>query len=269
MATAEKSRAGATPGVRPDATPRVDPIRLRIKRQERPDSAPYWQDFTVPYKPAHNVHSVLTELQMRPVTSDGSVTTPVAWDAACLEEVCGSCTMRINGQIRQACTALVDKLEQPIVLEPMQKFPVVRDLCVDRSRMFENLKRVRAWVPIDGTYDLGPGPRMSPQEQEYAYALSRCMTCGCCLEACPQVNERSAFIGPAAVAQAVLKNLHPSGPLTKEERVAELMGEGGIVDCGNAQNCVIVCPKEVPLIRAIGDMGRQTSLKMFRDLFRR
>jgi succinate dehydrogenase / fumarate reductase iron-sulfur subunit len=95
------------------------------------------------------------------------------------------------------------------------------------------------------------------------------MTCGCCLEACPQYNDHSAFIGPAAVGQAILKNLHPTGPLTKEERTAELMGVGGIVDCGNAQNCVVVCPKEVPLTRAIGDAGRQTTKKFFWDLFRR
>jgi succinate dehydrogenase / fumarate reductase iron-sulfur subunit len=247
----------------------MDPIVLRVKRQAGPGTEPYWEEFEIPHKPGYNVHSLLMEVQLEAMTRDGRRTTPVAWDASCLEEVCGSCTMRVNGEIRQACSALVDSLTRPIVLEPMQKFPVLRDLCVDRSRMFESLKRVRAWVPIDGTYDLGPGPRMYPEEQEYAYALSRCMTCGCCLEACPQVNERSPFIGPAAVAAAVLKNLHPSGPLTKEERIAELMGVGGIADCGNAQNCVLVCPKEVPLTRAIADLGRQATAKLFRDLLRR
>ena len=247
----------------------MDPILLRVKRQAEPEAEPYWEEFKIPYRSGHNVHSLLMEVQLRPVTADGRATSPVVWDASCLEEVCGSCTMYVNGQIRQACSALVDSLTRPIVLEPMKKFPVVRDLAVDRSRMFENLKRVRAWVPIDGTYDLGPGPRIDCETQEYAYALSRCMTCGCCLEACPQVNDHSDFIGPAAIGQAVLKNLHPTGPLTREERVAELMGVGGIVDCGNAQNCVLVCPKEVPLTRAIGDMGRQATTKFFRDVFRR
>jgi succinate dehydrogenase / fumarate reductase iron-sulfur subunit len=110
---------------------------------------------------------------------------------------------------------------------------------------------------------------MSAEDQEYAYELSRCMTCGCCLEVCPQVNDRSPFVGPAAIAAAVLKNLHPSGPLAKAERTRELMGVGGIVDCGNAQNCVEVCPKDVPLTRAIGDMGRQTTRQFFRDLLGR
>ena len=136
-------------------------------------------------------------------------------------------------------------------------------------RTFESLKRVKAWVPIDGTYDLGPGPPISQELQQERYPLSRCISCGCCLEACPQYNDHSAFIGPAAVGQAILKNLHPTGPLTKEERTAELMGIGGIVDCGNAQNCVVVCPKEVPLTRAIGAAGRETTEKFFRDIFRR
>src|SRR5262245_32088394 len=146
----------------------MDPIILRVRRQARPDSEPYWEEFKVPYKPDYNVHSLLMETQFHPVTADGRPTTPVAWDAACLEEVCGSCTMFVNGRIRQACTALVDQLERPIVVEPMRKFRVIRDLCVDRSRMFETLKRVQAWVPIDGTYDLGPGPRVTQEEQEYA-----------------------------------------------------------------------------------------------------
>ena len=59
-----------------------------------------------------------------------------------------------------------------------------------------------AWVPIDGTYDLGPGPQDTPAGQEYRYKLSECMSCGCCLEACPQFHLRpdepswdTAFIG--------------------------------------------------------------------------
>lgn len=241
-------------------------IRLRVKRQDGPDVPPYWQEFEIPYKPQHNVISALMEVRRQPVTLDGTPTTSVVWEASCLEEVCGSCTMLVNGRVRQACTALVDKLEQPIVLEPMTKFPVVRDLIVDRRRMFEALKMIRAWIPVDGTYDLGPGPRVSPQVQEFGYALARCMTCGCCLEVCPQYNDHSRFMGAAAIGQAVLFNLHPTGAMNKDERLEVMMGEGGISDCGNAQNCVQVCPKEIPLTTAIGELGRQTTVKLVKDL---
>jgi succinate dehydrogenase / fumarate reductase iron-sulfur subunit len=244
-------------------------IRLRVKRQDKADSMPYWQDFEIPYKPQHNVISVLMEIRRHPVTRDGTPTAPVVWDAACLEEVCGSCTMLVNGRVRQACTALVDQTEQPIVLEPMTKFPVVRDLMVDRSRFFEHLKKVKAWIPIDGTYDLGPAPRVSPETQEFRYALSRCMTCGCCLEACPQYGSGIDFMGAAIMSQVVLFNLNPTGAMNKEERLETVMGKGGITDCGNAQNCVKVCPKEIPLTTSIAELGRQVTVKTIRDLFGR
>ena len=85
-------------------------------------------------------------------------------------------------------TAKAKAQEHPdgIELRPMSKFPVVRDLVVDRRRLFRSLERVKAWVPVDDSYDHGPGPRISPEEQAEAYPLSECMSCGCCLEACPQ-----------------------------------------------------------------------------------
>ncbi|KMR43721.1 succinate dehydrogenase, partial [Staphylococcus aureus] len=67
--------------------------------------------------------------------------------------VCGACTMVINGWARQSCSAILDQLAQPIRLELMNTFVVIRDLQVDRSRMFDNLKRMKSSIPIDGTYD--------------------------------------------------------------------------------------------------------------------
>src|SRR5438552_10870241 len=107
-----------------------------------------------------NVISALMDIAADPVTREGQPTTAITYDSNCLEEVCGSCAMLINGKARMACSALVDKLEQPIRVEPFSKFPVVRDLAVDRSVLFENLKRTKSWVPVDGTYDLGPGTRL-------------------------------------------------------------------------------------------------------------
>ena len=241
-------------------------IRLRVKRCAGPDCPSFWEEFEVPYRSRHNVISVLMEVRRHPVTADGRPTTPVVWESSCLENVCGSCTMLINGRVHQACTALVDQLEQPIVLEPLTKFPVVRDLIVDRSRMFDHLKRIQAWIPIDGTYDLGPGPRMSAATQEFAYVLSTCMTCGCCLEACPQVNDHSPFMGPAVIGQAVLFTLHPTAAMNKESRLEAMMGVGGVSDCGNAQNCERVCPKGIPLTQAVAELGRQTTIQLLKDL---
>src|SRR5713226_7696603 len=128
-------------------------VIVRVKRQAGPHERPRWEEFELAWRPHMNIIICLRDIAERPLTRDGKRTTPVAYESNCLEEVCGSCAMQVNGKARVACSALVDQFVQPIRLEPMTKFPVVRDLAVDRSIMFENLKRMKAWVPIDGTYD--------------------------------------------------------------------------------------------------------------------
>lgn len=270
-------------------------FEVRVLRQSGPSEPSQWERHQVTYEPNLNVISVLQKIAAQATTAEGKDTTPVAWDCNCLEEVCGACTMLVNGQTRQACSALVDKLlaENPdgIELRPMSKFPVVRDLVVDRGRMFRALERVKAWVEVDGYGDRGAGPRESQAGQEFRYPLSECMTCGCCLEACPQftkveltqhVDETDeefqqrkneahdeAFVGAAAISQAMLFNEHPTGHMNANERLEALMGPGGLQVCGNAQNCVAVCPKEIPLTTSIAKAGRQTTWHSFKRLFDR
>ncbi len=280
-----------------DATPVDQPreIRVRVLRQDAPGEESYWERFTVPYEANMNVISVLQRIAALSKTQDGRRVAPVAWDCACLEEVCGSCAMLINGRVRMACSSLVDNLlkESPgeIELRPMTKFPVVRDLSVDRGRVFRSLQRVKAWVPVDDSYDHGPGPRISPEEQEDAYPLTTCISCGCCMEACPQFNKieltrredeseeafegrkqaayDKQFVGPHAISQAVLFNGHPTGGMNADERMEALTGQGGIQMCGNAQNCVAVCPKRIPLTRSIARAGRAATVWAIKKFFDR
>jgi succinate dehydrogenase / fumarate reductase iron-sulfur subunit len=261
---------------------KVKSINVRVLRQDGPGQTNYWEEYAVPYEPNMNVISVLQRMAAIATTADGKAVAPIVWRCNCLEEVCGSCTMVINGRVRQACSALVDKLleERPegIELRPMSKFPVVRDLMVDRDRLFRALKKSQSWIPVDGYYDTGPGPRQSPVTQEQLYPLSKCMSCGCCLEACPQYvlvdvtrqpdesddefEARKAqvydqhFLGAHAINQTVLFNSHPTGQHHSDQRLDALISEGGIQNCGNAQNCVAVCPKEIPLTTSIARAGR-------------
>ncbi|MEM6749582.1 MAG: succinate dehydrogenase iron-sulfur subunit [Planctomycetota bacterium] len=248
---------------------------LRLKRQDGPEQPSYWEEYDVPVDEVQNLISVLQWVAAHPTTKDGRPVAPPVWDSGCLEEVCGSCTVVVNGRVRQSCSALVADLlkDEPskttgvITLEPMTKFPVVRDLFVDRQRMFDNLARVKAWVPIDSTAALGPGPKEDPSKQEERYALSRCMTCGCCLEACPQFTKDNSFLGAQAIGQALYFNEHDTGKRLKGERLDVLMGPDGVNNCGNAQNCVQVCPKEIPLTEAIAKVGRQVTVHAVKSFF--
>jgi succinate dehydrogenase / fumarate reductase iron-sulfur subunit len=232
----------------------------------------YWEEFELARRPGVNVISALMEIQKVSVNKKGEKVAPIVWEDGCLEEVCGSCSMLVNGRPRQACTALIEPIiektgKDVVTLAPFTKFPLVRDLMVDRTQMFENLKKVSGWVETDGSFDAGPGPKISQAKQEIMYTISTCMTCGCCSESCPQVNEKSEFMGPAPIAQVRLFNAHPTGAADKPKRLHALMEEGGVADCGNAQNCVRVCPKNIPLTDAIAAIGRDATAQAFKDLF--
>ena len=244
-------------------------VQFSIKRQATPDSQPCWEDFDVRWRPGMNVISALMDIAANPVTRSGKATAPIVYESNCLEEVCGSCAMLINGKAAIACSHLLRMPGETVRLEPLSRFPVVRDLMVDRRVFFENLKRVKAWVPVDGTYDLGPGPRVTPAVQEQAYPLSRCISCCLCLEVCPQMTEETRFVGAAIINQVRLFNLHPTGRALKPERLEAMMGDGGIHECSYAQNCVRVCPKSIPLTTSISRVYGQVMKKAILDLFQK
>jgi len=268
-------------------------FEVRILRQDHSDDPSYWQTFRLDREPGMNVTSILQRIAANPTTTSGAHVSPVAYDSNCLEEVCGSCTMLINGRVRQACSALVDQLlgdnSDRIELRPMSKFPVIRDLMVDRRRLFRALEKLHAWIPVDGYHNVGPGPRQSQDDQQRAYPLSKCMSCGCCLEACPQYarvvldqqpdetherfNQRqdaafdAVFIGAHAMSQVVLMNSHPTGRITANQRLDALIAPGGIQNCGKAANCEAVCPQKIPLMTSWARAGRAATVHVITRFF--
>jgi succinate dehydrogenase / fumarate reductase iron-sulfur subunit len=167
----------------------------------------------------------------------------------------------------------------------------VRDLVVDRSRLFRALTKIQGWVDVDGYYELGPGPRQAQSAQEVRYPLSECMSCGCCLDACPQYEKiepeqregesdgefqarknaayDGAFMGAHAISQVIYFNLDPIGKMAASKRLDALTSEGGVQVCGNAQNCVAVCPKRIPLTTSIAQAGRAATWHGIKSWFDR
>ncbi len=228
----------------------------------------HWDTFSLEAKGGTTIISALMEIERHPVTVEGKQVSPIVWESSCLEEVCGSCSMVINGKPRQACSTQVSALlatSPEIHLSPLSKFPLIRDLIVDRSGMLENLQHAYAWV--EEREQKGIGPPMLPHQQALIHALASCMSCGCCVEACPQVNPSTSFVGAAVIAQAHLFHTHPLNHAHRQERLHFLMKDHGLRHCGNAQNCVKVCPKQLPLTDSIAEMGRATTRQLVHDLF--
>src|SRR5437588_1010563 len=77
----------------------------------------------------------------------------------CKAGKCGSCSAEINGAPRLMCMTRMDTLDvsQPITVEPMQAFPLVKDLVTDVSWNYEQKKRIKKFAPrkpdaADGTW---------------------------------------------------------------------------------------------------------------------
>ena len=122
---------------------------VKIKRQKNKDSKPYWQSFSY-NGPLHvTISALLNAINYTDdiVDANGNKTTRVRWECSCMQAMCGGCAMVINGVPALACATFADSVKgTELVLEPLSKFPVVADLIVDRSVIYENLIKAKAYL---------------------------------------------------------------------------------------------------------------------------
>ena len=195
---------GATAGLPVNAMPdqrhrRHHPLQDPPPGQAR--SAPYWEEFEIPYRaePQRGLGPDGSSATTRsPSTASGC--DPVTWEHNCMEEVCGACAMLINGRARPGLLhpgGRADPAHRPRAADqvPGGARPAGRPLADVRRASSGSRPGSRSTAP--GTCTSG-APRISPQDWAANYLFSRCMTCGCCMEACPQYGPDTAFIGPAA-----------------------------------------------------------------------
>ena len=171
--------------------------QIRIKRQAAPDTKAYWQEFSYDGSANASVAAVLNELNGRmPLTdASGNPAEPISWECGCMVRKCGACAMRINGVPRLACSVFLNTLKgTTVTLEPLSKFPLVKDLVVDRSILFENLKKIELWLKSDAY--------LAEYTHEARYQSARCLMCGCCLEVCPNFSAEGNFAGAIAPVNA-------------------------------------------------------------------
>jgi succinate dehydrogenase / fumarate reductase iron-sulfur subunit len=247
-------------------TAKASDVVVAVRRQDGPTerATRRWERFAIDKARARTVADLLDAIAADPRTVQGDITSPVVWDAACTWPSCGVCTMLIDGAARPACGTLVDEVVRRgvVVLEPLAKFPLIRDLMVDRQSLRERATRAASFAE----------PRAEDRAEGRAaaierWALMRCSECGACLEACPEAAPARRYVGPAAIALGLEASLRR--PDHAPKRLVAMLAKGGIDDCGLAQNCVAVCPERVPLDDALFATARAVSRHLFGRLWRR
>ena len=247
-----------------DSSPRT--FTVRILRQDLPGKQGYWNEFRVEYEPDMNVISALQKIAESPVTTNSQDVAPVVWDCNCLEEVCGACTMVINGRVRQACTALIDNLlkdnAHSIELRPMTKFPVVRDLMVDREA-FDRIIAAGGYVDVrtGSAIDANCIP-IAKSDSDTSFDAAACIGCGACVASC---KNASAMLFVAAKVSH-LGHL-PQGQPERDKRVLAMvrqMDAEGFGNCTNQYECEAACPKEIS-VDHIARLNRDYAMAVLRE----
>jgi fumarate reductase iron-sulfur subunit len=223
-----------------------DTIVLRVARY-RPEhtETPYFDEYEIPYQDDMVVLDALNYIKDE---VDGTL----AYRWSCRMGVCGSCGMMVDYKPRLTCSTFLREFHpKPITVEPLENFPIVRDLVVDMTDFMEKLREVKPWLVRTDDHPVDEGEFLqTPEEVDRYKQFSMCINCMLCYSACPVYAKDPKFLGPAVIALAHRYDLD-SRDQGRAERREVLDVDWGIWDCTFVGECSVVCPKGVDPAAAI------------------
>ncbi|MBI4329002.1 MAG: succinate dehydrogenase iron-sulfur subunit [Chloroflexi bacterium] len=213
---------------------------LRVRRYDpETQPTPTYKEYPVDLPQYGTVLDGLLDVRDR---QDGTL----SLRCSCRSAICGSCSMRINGEARLACKTLVNKIASPgetITVEPMGNMPVIKDLVADMTLFWDKVRAVEPYLQ-----PVGPAPEreylVSNEAMERLTVAMNCIMCGACVSDCTVLEVDKTFLGPAALAKAYRFVDDPRDG-RKMERLEKYTQTSGIWDCTRCNMCVQVCPKGV------------------------
>ena len=226
-------------------------VTLKVRRYD-PDSdqpVPYDQEYSVDVDENATVLDGLIKVREE---VDGSL----ALRCSCRSAICGSCSMRVNGQAILACnTKLTDVVLEGgrVDIEPAGNMGLIKDLVVEFDIFWDKVRAVEPWLQPEG--EEPESEYIAPNDDMVHLAgVMGCIMCGACVSDCTVLEVDRNFLGPAALAKSYRFVADPRDD-ADESRLDELNESGGVWDCTRCMMCVEVCPK------GVDPMGRIMSLR--------
>lgn len=223
-------------------------VHFKVRRFDLERGAqPYWGEYEVELEP---VDRVLDGLHFIKWYIDDTL----ALRRSCAHGICGSDAMLINGINRLACKVLVKDLKQPIVVEPLRGFKVLKDLIVDMESFFTKYRMVLPYLINDE-----PPPMterlQTPEERALYDDTTKCILCAACTTSCPSFWANTSYIGPAAIV-AAHRFIFDSRDRGASDRLGVLNDRSGVWRCRTIFNCTDACPRGINVTKAIAQVKK-------------
>ena len=239
----------------------METYHVKIKRNDFSHS--YWDYFEVSAAPENTIRNLLESIQRNPIDQKNKPVSPVVFESNCQQGFCGGCLVLVDGNSTLLCQTKLKSLPKSFTLEPLSIYPVLRDLIVDKSILFEQetlLSQNRIVEDFD-FHDMATQIGSKPHFESAQWEQD-CIECGACLEVCPRTQ--IGFGG----ARLALKGLHliNENPHNKKDLMLLLMNDLDLGACDNAMACVKACPKDIPLDEVWGTLKRKMAQYWLRAL---
>jgi succinate dehydrogenase / fumarate reductase iron-sulfur subunit len=217
------------------------------------DDKPHWEEYSIEAEPKDRLLDALHNIKWY---QDGSLTLR----RSCAHGICGSDAMVINGHTRLSCKVLMEVAAQetdPITVEAMRGFPIIKDLVVDMDFFMEKYRLIKPYL----INEISPeGERLQSQEERARYDdTTKCIMCAACTGSCPTFWADKNYLAPAVIVQAH-RFIFDSRDDATQERLKIMRQEGGVFTCRSIYNCSEACPRGINVVKAINEIRRAVFL---------
>src|SRR5215469_5778893 len=212
---------------------------FRIWRGDRQSGG--FKDYTTPISEGMVVLDAVHQIQAEQASD-----LAVRWN--CKAGKCGSCSAEINGMPKLMCMTRLNSIpiDQPVTIEPMKTFPLIRDLVTDVSWNFEVKKTIKKFKPRkpdapDGSWRMQQADVDRPQE------FRKCIECFLCQDVCHVLRDHhmhGEFIGPRFLIYTAQLEMNP---LDSDDRLDDLRKKHGVGLCNITKCCTKVCPEHITI----------------------